>query len=87
MSKSLLNTQRKDYMTGYTGHVPNQKVVFGLTSGDTGRLLRTKDAMNLFYKGERVENKPFKPERSHSKPRPSWIGGPKELNGQKVPGY
>jgi hypothetical protein len=30
---------RKEYLPGYTGHVPKKMEIFGCTSGDTNRII------------------------------------------------
>jgi hypothetical protein len=30
---------RKEYLPGYTGHVPKKMEIFGMTSGDTNRII------------------------------------------------
>ena len=32
----------KEYLPGYTGHVPNKKEIFGCTAGDINKILQGK---------------------------------------------
>jgi hypothetical protein len=54
MSSSIDTHRKKEYMTGYTGHVPNKQLIFGLTTGEMGRLLKKSEGKQLFYEGKHV---------------------------------
>lgn len=43
MSTQTFIKYDKNYLPGYTGHVPKRNEIFGCTSGDTNRLI-TKEA-------------------------------------------
>jgi len=43
MSSETFIEYNKNYLPGYTGHVPTKNAIFGCTSGDTNRLI-TKEA-------------------------------------------
>jgi hypothetical protein len=43
MSTETFIEYNKNYLPGYTGHVPKKNEIFGCTSGDTNRLI-TKEA-------------------------------------------
>lgn len=56
MSQPIDKYRKKDFMTGYTGHVPKKLLLFGLTTGDTCRLLKDNQGTDLFYKGKHLKH-------------------------------
>ena len=39
MSTETFIDYKKNYLPGYTGHVPKKNEIFGCTAGDTNRLI------------------------------------------------
>lgn len=37
---------KKEYLPGYTGHVPKKNDVFGMTAGEVNRTIISKDSYN-----------------------------------------
>lgn len=70
---------RKDYLPGYTGHVPKKNEIYGCTAGDINRILTgkgykpsnhdvdiTKNAEDLFATRTFYSKPPNKDNQTHS---------------------
>ena len=93
---------RKEYLSGYTGHVPSKMDTFGMTSGDVNKAIidaggrSSIDAMpstndnNRIYSRINMPKNKINPEifGNWSKYAGNWIAGPThEIKVQQVPGY
>jgi hypothetical protein len=47
---------RKEYLPGYTGHVPFKNDLFGVTAGDANRILVSPKSKKEFYRGTYIQN-------------------------------
>jgi len=88
MSTATSMSRKKDFMTGYTGHVPKKQLIFGMTTGDTGRLLKDDKGTDKFYEGNHIKGVDRRHNKSAFDGNNYWIGGPtSNFMPQKVPGY
>lgn len=91
---------RKEYLPGYTGHVPYKNDIFGMTAGDINKQLIRPHGAEEFIEGRKVRNpgrKQFEMQRAslervrfgnNSRMARNWIGGPThEFYNQRIPGY
>lgn len=93
---------KKEYLPGYTGHVPAKNDMFGMTAGDINRIIidAGASATRVYPKGsthaERFYRPGFTPVNkpnkdifgNWSKLARNWIAGPThEVCQQHVPGY
>lgn len=101
-SVSTASDFKKEYMTGYTGHVPTKADMFGASAGNIQRQIlenkgrsqayysTTSDFKTLqYYSGEPV---PFDKNKvifgNHSRFGKNWMCGPNHMiNDQRIPGY
>ena len=82
---------KKEYLPGYTGHVPKKNDVFGMTAGEVNRTIISKDNYQQFFNGiapktsakfHRNMSVGCSPDRdmikygNHSRHAKNWIGGP-----------
>lgn len=49
---------KKEYLPGYSGHVPRKNDLFGITAGDANRILITRQGADRFFAsgGQRPTN-------------------------------
>ena len=88
MSSPIDKFRRKDYTTGYTGHVPKKRILFGMTTGETWRLLKDNSGVDRFYKGNHIKGVIRHQNNSVWYSDSNWIGGPTDkFQSQHVPGY
>ena len=91
---------RKEYLPGYTGHVPYKNNIFGMTAGDINKQLIRPNGAEEFIEGKKVRaagRKQFEFQRAsmervrfgnNSRMARNWIGGPThEFYNQRIPGY
>lgn len=48
----MKNFYKKEYLPGYTGHVPHKVDMFGMTAGDVNQMLISKNGAERFYQGD-----------------------------------
>ena len=88
MASPIDRFRRKDYTTGYTGHVPKKRQLYGMTTGETWRLLKDNSGVDKFYKGNHIVGALRQQNNSVWYTDNNWIGGPTDkLQSQYVPGY
>ena len=67
MSTETFIDYSKNYLPGYTGHVPKKNEIFGCTSGDTNRLITKEAQKPSEYEVEVAVSKPQFEQRDYYK--------------------
>ena len=67
MSTETFIDYKKNYLPGYTGHVPKKNEVFGCTAGDINRLLTKEEQKPSKYDIDTAMSKPNYEQRDYFK--------------------
>jgi hypothetical protein len=59
MSTQTFIEYKKNYLPGYTGHVPKKNEIFGCTAGDTNRLISKEAQKPSVHDIDIAISKPF----------------------------
>eukprot|EP00829_Urostomides_striatus_P007445 TRINITY_DN1835_c0_g1_i4.p1 TRINITY_DN1835_c0_g1~~TRINITY_DN1835_c0_g1_i4.p1 ORF type:complete len:296 (+),score=66.01 TRINITY_DN1835_c0_g1_i4:1-888(+) len=91
---------KKEYLPGYTGHIPKKMGTCGITTGEINRRLVTKEKnndvpedtkVNIYMTAKEMKLDSDKDELKYganSKNAPTWIGGTTQgIYPQHIPGY
>lgn len=65
MSKETFIEYNKNYLPGYTGHVPIKNEIFGCTAGDTNKLVTKEQLKPSEYDIDTFISKPHYVERRY----------------------